>query len=218
MKTISFDAPYRNQTKQLTFAVVSGVVLDTDQRSETHVHGHGSSMTWKGSGGGSMSVSSHTTVQRDIWLQEPDGKEHHLRFNFDLPVRAGQTLHYVTLVGGDDIVKNKIQEYALINANTGQMYWLADVDKKLNHPRNLLVSPSTWIGFSWCIRVFICTIFYVIPGILAYFYAKNAVINEVLDPVYEQIDAQFDQIHAQFADHILPPSRSASAEVLLQPA
>ena len=79
----------------LTFSWLKGVVLDTDQRSDSYTSGSGRTVVIDGSGGGTTSVGTTVVVSRDIWFKDPDGLEHHVRIMEDIPVRVGQQIAFV---------------------------------------------------------------------------------------------------------------------------
>ena len=80
---------------KLTFSWLEGVVLDTDQRSDSYTSGSGRTVVIDGSGGGTTSVGTTVVVSRDIWLRDDAGMEHHVRVNQDVPVRVGQQIAFV---------------------------------------------------------------------------------------------------------------------------
>ena len=80
---------------KLTFSCLDGVVLDTDQRSDSYTSGSGRSVVIDGSGGGTTSVNTTVVVSRDIWLKDSDGLEHHVRIMEDIPVRVGQEIAFI---------------------------------------------------------------------------------------------------------------------------
>lgn|SRR3546814_567471 len=104
------------------FEVLSGTVLSTDQRSDTHVSGSGNMAVIQGTGTGSHQIHSTVTVTRDIWLKDDLDNEHHLRYSQDLPVREGQKIYNFSLTG-PSLAYPSIQ-YALFNQNAGKYYSL----------------------------------------------------------------------------------------------
>src|SRR3546814_817167 len=102
------------------FEVLSGTVLSTDQRSDTHVSGSGNMAVIQGTGTGSHQIHSTVTVTRDIWVKDDLDNEHHLRYSQDLPVREGQKIYNFSLTG-PSLAYPSIQ-YALFNQNAGKYY------------------------------------------------------------------------------------------------
>ena len=96
------------------FTAVSGTVLSTESRSDTHVSGHGSMSVYNGSGGGSSYISSDVVITRDIWVTTDEGKEANWRYNIDIPVRQGQRLHSITPFRGG----TRYNEMFLYNSTT----------------------------------------------------------------------------------------------------
>lgn len=97
------DEPFNHDERQLHFFVVTGQVLDTQKRNQTHLsasHSHhaggGLLIDGYGSIGGSsssMHVSSHNVQEHEFWVQLRDGKEACFQFtNSDVRIRTGQTV------------------------------------------------------------------------------------------------------------------------------
>ena len=72
------------------FHVLSGEVVGTDQRSDSYTTGSSRTVIYEGTGGGGGHVETEVVVNRDIWLRDGGGHEHHVRVNADIPVRVGQ--------------------------------------------------------------------------------------------------------------------------------
>jgi hypothetical protein len=85
--------------------LISGKVAGTDQRSDTRVYGSGYTSSVVGSGGyvsgggGSTQISSVVTVQRDIYLKDESGEEHHIRIQRDVPVRMDHSVVLIYIEG-----------------------------------------------------------------------------------------------------------------------
>lgn len=79
-----------------TLNVLSGTVINTDTRSDTHVYGTGS----HANGQGHSSVSSYVTVTKDVWIRGLSGKEYCLKFG-DIAIREGNIIHHGALKGSD---------------------------------------------------------------------------------------------------------------------
>ena len=97
--------------------------IDTEQRSDTSVNGGGDVFIYKGTGAGSSNISSDIKVIRDIWLRDDLNKEHHLRYNFDIPVRKGQKISQISLSG--DSLRSPIILMSILNHNTKDWWWLS---------------------------------------------------------------------------------------------
>lgn len=105
-----------------TLKALSGVVLDSTQRSDTHVSGSGSSLSYNGSGGGNMHVSSTVVVTSNFWMRGKSGKEYHLQYSRDIPARAGNVIHIVSC-SGKEIPSRDIFIY---NSATEELYFVGD--------------------------------------------------------------------------------------------
>ena len=79
----------------VSFTVLEGIVVGTDQRSDSYTSGSGRTLVIDGTGGGSSSVSTEVVVSRDIWIKDRGGQEHHVRISADVPVRAGQEVAFI---------------------------------------------------------------------------------------------------------------------------
>jgi hypothetical protein len=77
--------------------ILTGVVIDTETRSDTHVYGGGS----YGSGNNVQvsSVKSYVEVTKDVWLRFASGDEKRYKFG-DFAVRPGHILQVAALHGG----------------------------------------------------------------------------------------------------------------------
>jgi hypothetical protein len=97
--SISFDE------KSYPMKVLSGVVIDTNTISRTHVHS-----TTTGNGRVS-SVSSSTSFSKDIWLKGESGKEYQFRVP-DIPVRTGNIISMALVHEMPMIIYNhKLENY-----------------------------------------------------------------------------------------------------------
>lgn len=99
------DEPFSFFERQFYFFTVSGEVLDTQKRSQTHLQASHSAQYSSGgfvfngygsygsSGSAHMSVHSHNTTEHEFWMLLDDGKEAPFSFaNSQIPMRAGQRL------------------------------------------------------------------------------------------------------------------------------
>jgi hypothetical protein len=77
---ITTIVPFKD--REYTLQILSGVVVDTETRSDTHVYG----------GGNNRAVSSYVEITKDIWIKGKSGKEYRYQFG-DMPVRAGHVVH-----------------------------------------------------------------------------------------------------------------------------
>lgn len=106
--------------------VLSGEVVGTDQRSDTHVYGGGSISGVGGNVHGSTSVSSVVVVQRDLWLRDDAGREHEFRFTVDLPLRASHRVHIIQLEGPEVLAHQARSIYlSAYNESVNKEAWLA---------------------------------------------------------------------------------------------
>lgn len=105
------------------FEVLSGTVLETSQRSDTHVSGSGYTSGYVANGSGMVSgrssMSSTTTIARDIWLKDDSGQEHHVRLDSDVPIRPGSRIHITTL----RLPNSGKVTYSVLNENTREWYY-----------------------------------------------------------------------------------------------
>lgn len=94
------DTTFEFEGYTFPLRILTGSVLDTTARSDTHVYGGGDI----GMGGDIRiaPVQSHVTVTQDLWLQCASGKERPLQFQTDFPVRPGHILQIAFLVGYSD--------------------------------------------------------------------------------------------------------------------
>lgn len=95
------DTTFEFEGYTFPLRILTGSVLDTTARSDTHVYGGGDI----GMGGEIRiaPVQSHVTVTQDLWLQCASGKERPLQFQTDFPVRPGHILQIAFLVGYKDV-------------------------------------------------------------------------------------------------------------------
>jgi len=111
-----FEVNFKKNKIPMEFIVHSGVVIGTDQRSDTIVSGGG------GQGGGYVPpTTSRVRIARDIYTRDIKGKERNLRIYKDIPVRAGQVIHEVWLKGS---LKDPVL-YSIYNS-TLEKWWLMD--------------------------------------------------------------------------------------------
>ena len=85
--------------KDLTLEGQTGTVLDSQQRSETHVHGSGRTRA----GYGRTQISSSTTNHQTLFMRDVEtGLEHEVRTtNFDVQCRVGHTVSVLTVWCGE---------------------------------------------------------------------------------------------------------------------
>lgn len=101
------------------FLAITGTIVATDQRSDTHISGHTNVSVNDGRGSGSHSISSEVKVVRDVWFKQENGEEHHVRMNRDMPMRPGHKVALIA-VGGPRIKGKSDIELVFYNkdANT----------------------------------------------------------------------------------------------------
>lgn len=155
MTTLPFSAGNRNGE----FRFFPGVVLSTDQRSDSFVSGSGRTFTYEGTGGGSSQVSTQVLVARDIWLRDAQGDEHHVRIQEDVPLRAGQ--HIALVYFRDTSPKPKLDKNLLVSIfslSTNQSYSIgggqavtALMDPKTHDTVNYIVVIAWVVSLILCI-------------------------------------------------------------------
>lgn len=143
--------PFLASGRNFSLRCVSGIVVGTDQRSDTRVTGEGRTVVIDGYGGGRTSISSTVTISRDIWLQDPAGQEIHLRTNQDIPVRQGQKMSFIYL-RGEHLYKQRPFEVLLTiyNASVNQSWLISDPGQVLKaRPFNPLLAWAVGAGLLW---------------------------------------------------------------------
>jgi hypothetical protein len=99
------DEPFTFFDRKFYFFSISGTVLDTEKRNQTHLsadhssHHSSDGFIFNGYGGHSsnssshLSISSHNTTEHEFWLKLDDGKEMAFGLsNSNIPMRNGQRL------------------------------------------------------------------------------------------------------------------------------
>lgn len=165
MTTLPFSAGDRKGE----FRFFPGVVLSTDQRSDSFVSGSGRTFTYEGTGAGSSQVSTKVVVARDIWLRDAQGDEHHVRIEEDVPLRAGQ--HVALIYFRDTSPKPKLDRNLLVSIyslSTNQSYSIGDgqavtalMDPKAHS------KPNYNIIAAWAVSLVLCVTGIGLIGVLA---------------------------------------------------
>ena len=140
------------------FRFFSGVVVSTDQRSDTFVSGSGRTVIYEGSGGGTNQVSTEVVVARDIWLRDSHGEEHHVRVVQDVPVRAGQQIGLIYFRGTDPRskqVSDRLVSIFSIATNKSYAIGQADTVTILMDPKNHRKLNLGLIA-AWLISLVLC--------------------------------------------------------------
>ena len=75
------------------FRALSGVVMHSSQRSDTHIYG-GIRNHSRGPGARTP-ISSEIVITSNIWIKTPGGKEQKLTYKKDLEFRPGSVIHVV---------------------------------------------------------------------------------------------------------------------------
>ena len=175
------------------FRFFPGTVIDTDQRSDSYVTGRGRMFVLEGTGGGASQTSTEVVVARDIWMQDSQGAEHHLRVSQDVPVRAGQQ---IGLVYYRDTATKPGQADRLVTifiVSTNKSYAVEGVQTvtALLDPKNH-TKPKPYILAAWAVSIGLCVCGVGLLGVFAllvrYFiveYQQKAVTGEVLAAVEE---------------------------------
>lgn len=132
---MAISVPFLACGRNFVLHCVSGIVVGTDQRSDTRVTGGGRMIVVDGYGGGRTDISSTVTISRDIWLQDESEQEIHLRTNQDIPVRQGQTMSFIYL-RGEHLYKQRPFEVLLTIYNTSvNQSWLMSEPVSVLKPR-----------------------------------------------------------------------------------
>lgn len=115
------------------FMAITGSVVATDQRSDTHVSGHTNVSVYNGRGNGTHSISSSVNVVRDVWFKQENGEEHHVRIHRDIPMRPGHQVALIA-VGGPRIEGKNDVELIFYNMDANKKSILSDhiIHKKVN--------------------------------------------------------------------------------------
>lgn len=131
------EEPFNHYDRQLRFFVLSGEVLDTQKRNQTHLyasHSHSSGggflIDGTGSVGGSsssMHVSSHNTQEHEFWVRLRDGTEACFQLaNSNVRIREGQQVSLLFLRPADN--------------QTGKLVALYNHSSRQNH---IIMNPAT---------------------------------------------------------------------------
>ena len=83
----------------LSFSCLESTVIKTDQRSDSYTTGSGRVLVLEGTGGGNSHVPTEVVISRDIWFNDREGQERHVRVNKDIPVREGQDIAFLYASG-----------------------------------------------------------------------------------------------------------------------
>lgn len=115
------------------FMAITGAIVATDQRSDTHVSGQTNVSVSDGRGSGSHSISSSVNVVRDVWFKQENGEEHHVRIHRDMPMRPGHLVALIA-VGGRCIEGNADTELVFFNkdANNKTILSSTAIHKRVN--------------------------------------------------------------------------------------
>ncbi len=119
------------------FTALSGVVIETGQRSDTLV---GSSTS-----GSAVTISSRVAVTTKAWVRDANGKEHDLQINADVPLRAGQIVHAIYC--GD------ATPFCIFNSTTGKWYHVGGIASLAPGALSLLLRSLLFIGIGFVLIV-----------------------------------------------------------------
>ena len=148
------DEPFNHYDRQLHFFVVTGQILDTQKRNQTHLsasHSHSSGggliLNGYGSMGGSsssMHVSSHNIQEHEFWVKLRDGKEACFQFSdSNVRIREGQTVSMLFARRADSQTGQMV---ALYNHSSQENYSIAG-PAAINQMFNLYtVEPGLFNG------------------------------------------------------------------------
>ncbi|WP_136473962.1 hypothetical protein [Pseudomonas sp. DG56-2] len=137
------DEPFNHFDRQLHFFVLSGHVLDSQKRNQTHMsasHSHSSGggymINGYGSVGGSsssMHVSSHNIQEHEFWVRLQDDREACFQFsNSDVRIREGQ---YISMLFARPADSQTGTMVALYNHNAERNFSIfspAEINQKFN--------------------------------------------------------------------------------------
>lgn len=114
------DTTFEFEGNNIPLRIFTGVVVDTETRSDTHVYGGGSYTS--GNQVHVSSVRSRVEVTKDVWLRYASGKEERFQFG-DLAIRPGHILQisYFTANFGKTRATKSVR-HIISNAST-DIYW-----------------------------------------------------------------------------------------------
>lgn len=122
---------FKHRGKTIEFKTLTGVVLDSDKRSETRISASGGGGHIGPNGGtiSDISISSSTSTLHEFWIKTDDGSERDVQLKgVDIPLRAGQKITLISAGKKGD----KTAWYAtLINHNANKR-WSVHTPDELN--------------------------------------------------------------------------------------
>lgn len=90
---------FTHRGKTIEFKSVTGVVMDTDKRSETRISASGGG-GYIGPNGGTISdisISASSRTKHEFWIKTEDGSERDIQLDgVDIPLRAGQKITLIS--------------------------------------------------------------------------------------------------------------------------
>lgn len=184
---------YRGKT--LEFRSITGTVLDTSTRSETHISGGGGGGYIDRNGGriDSISIRSHNTTHQEFWIKTEDGMEKSVNIsNGSVPLRTGQL---ITLIAAEQKGQNEGWYASVINHNANQFSFVCD-GASLNDLMKLEVFPKHFLLIGFALWAGLAIAFH--DGWLAIFFAtivmgifainKNARIKRLISSLNAHIE------------------------------
>jgi hypothetical protein len=121
-----FLEEFKFKNRKVEFSIISGVVISSDKRSETHLtsSGGGGHLT-NGSGYiKAPTISSYSVTCHDFWLKTSDCQEVAIQLRgHDIPLRSGQNVTML-LANAPGYVKAYV---ALVNHSSGSYYFLKTI-------------------------------------------------------------------------------------------
>lgn len=155
----------------MTFRVLSlsGDVIETEQRSDSYTTGSSRTVVIDGTGGGSGQVDTTVVVNRDVWLRDDAGHEHHVRVQAGLPIRIGQRIAFLSLEASRPVTGQKVHGLVSVYTPSTDTYWkiqtLDEIAKTLSEPK-WEAAESLGILLLWIVSLGLCLIGIGIPIVI----------------------------------------------------
>lgn len=194
---------FKHRGKTIEFKSLTGVVLESDKRSETKISASGGGGHIGPNGGSisNVSISSSTTTLHEFWIRTEDGSERDVQLKgVDIPLRAGQK---ITLISAGKKGDTKTWYATLINHNANKR-WSVHTSDELNKFMKLEV--FSYLPLALAIPIYLITIIvtnsesagrWAAGGFLVYWYGNKLMRTRKLN-----IDLQnhVDQLEKQLTN------------------